>query len=65
MHNIDDYIADLERRGLIDPNCNGCKEFYTELRKGKELWQVFAPTHRAMESCRSGKYNHCTCDTCF
>lgn len=23
------------------------------------------PSHYAMSNCKSGKYHHCTCDTCF
>lgn len=25
----------------------------------------FGPYHNASKYCESGKYNHCTCDTCF
>lgn len=49
--------------GVIDPDCDICKrEFGTEVdpRPG-----AFAPAHEASSSCRSGRRNHCTCDTCF
>lgn len=65
MTNKEEYIKQLEDEGKLDPNCNGCKEFYNEIKNGKEYWEVFAPRHKASSMCRSGKYPHCTCDTCF
>lgn len=62
---VEDRIKELEKDGDLDPNCNGCKEFYEAIRNGKRYNDVFAPRHKAMESCKSGKYPHCTCDTCF
>lgn len=62
---IEKAIKDLEKEGKLDPNCKGCEEFYEQMRKGKQFWTIFAPRHKASESCRSGKRNHCTCDTCF
>lgn len=62
----DEHIKKLEEAGELDPNCKGCQEiFYPKLREGKELWEIFAPKHKPSISCRSGKYPHCTCDTCF
>lgn len=26
---------------------------------------TFYPAHKASDNCKSGKHNHCTCDTCF
>lgn len=31
----------------------------------KEAGSTFFPSHFASARCRSGSYNHCTCDTCF
>lgn len=61
-------IARLEAAGLLDPNCLTCqREFYPHYR---ERWTPggfgpFAPSHKALSSCRSGGYPHCTCDSCF
>lgn len=27
--------------------------------------ESFAPPHEASPNCKSGGYNHCSCDTCF
>lgn len=60
------YIKALEMKGLIDPTCKTCEdEFYPKLKEGTKLMDIFAPRHKASESCRSGKHPHCTCDTCF
>lgn len=59
-------IEELEAAGEIDPNCKSCQIYvYPSLREGKSLGDIFAPRHKASERCRSGKYAHCTCDTCF
>lgn len=63
---ISEYIDDLEKAGQLDPNCKMCKEiFYPEIKQGRKITDIFAPRHRVMETCKSGKYPHCTCDTCF
>ncbi len=63
---IFEYIKELESKGKIDPNCKMCKEvFYPRLETGAHFSDIFAPNHMAMTTCKSGKYNHCTCDTCF
>ena len=42
----------------FDPECDTCISL--RLREG-----AFYPPHYAMHNCRSGGWNHCTCDTCF
>lgn len=61
---IFERIARLEREGRLDPNCRGCAEHYRHYHAGKTE-PPFAPPHKASETCRSGKHNHCTCDSCF
>lgn len=39
----------------------GCQTCERELAAGN----TFFPPHVASDRCESGKYNHCTCDTCF
>jgi len=39
----------------------GCK--YCE--ECKEKGDTAMPPHYAKDRCKSGKYNHCTCDTCY
>ena len=39
-----------------------CKECDKECHHCAINW---LPQHRASMRCRSGGYNHCTCDTCF
>ena len=59
-------IARLEADGRLSPTCRMCQEvFYPAVRDGKPIWNVFAPPHKASPRCQSGKYPHCTCDTCF
>lgn len=61
---IDQRIARLEKLGMLDPECPTCqREFYPRYRAGKDA--PFAPPHRSSSNCQSGKYPHCTCDTCF
>jgi hypothetical protein len=61
-----EYALDLERRGLLDRDCRSCQAYLIpEIKKGKKITDIFAPMHKAMDRCRSGKYPHCTCDTCF
>lgn len=58
------FIARLEASGDLDPSCPSCQtHFYPRYRSGKR--DVFAPRHKASARCESGKYPHCTCDTCF
>lgn len=58
----EEKIKRLEEMGYLDPNCPGCKPSYDESCKDPP---AFGPSHKAMKRCRSGGYNHCTCDTCF
>ena len=53
-------IKRMERMGLLDPDCSGCREFYKH-----PTVSPFAPNHNASEGCESGKRPHCTCDACF
>jgi hypothetical protein len=52
----EEMIADWEKRGLLDPNCLGCREFYESTRMPND---VFAPRHN------SSHRPHCTCDFCW
>jgi hypothetical protein len=62
----EEYIKQMERDGELDPNCKTCVEvFYPKIKEGKRIGDVFAPRHKALRSCRSGRYPHCTCDSCF
>ena len=54
-------IADMEKKGDLDPECRGCREFYAAANP----LDVFYPRHKARSWCESGKKPHCTCDTCF
>jgi len=58
----DEQIKRLEASGDLDPECPGCRERYEN--PGLPI-DVFAPHHKASTRCRSGGYDHCTCDTCF
>jgi hypothetical protein len=59
----EEAIARLEKQGDLDPNCKTCQE---EMYSSPKMpWEVFCPHHKASPSCESGKYPHCTCDTCF
>jgi hypothetical protein len=61
-----EYMKELESQGKIDLTCKTCIEhFYPQLRLGKKFHEIFAPRHQALATCKSGKYNHCSCDTCF
>jgi hypothetical protein len=63
---IKDRIEVLEKTGSLDPNCKSCQEyFYPIARVGENIWNVFAPRHKASSRCQSGKRPHCTCDICF
>lgn len=53
-------IRRLEASGDLVSDCMGCSEFYAH-----PFIHPFAPAHRASAGCRSGRRNHCTCDTCF
>lgn len=53
-------IQRLVDSGYIVPGCKGCQEFFEH-----PTVDPFAPRHKASDSCESGKYPHCTCDTCF
>ncbi len=53
-------INRMEATGDLDPNCKGCKPYYEH-----PTVLPFAPSHKASNRCESGKYPHCTCDTCF
>lgn len=54
-------IQDWEARGLLNPSCPGCKEFYDSPRLPSD---VFAPRHKN-SGCDSGGRPHCTCPTCW
>lgn len=60
-------IAWLESQGELDPTCPGCTAAYTFYREqwepGRPSW--FGPPHKASPHCESGRYAHCSCDTCF
>jgi hypothetical protein len=60
-------IARWEACGDLDPNCDFCRrEFYDQPQPvGQRVELPFMPRHKAMPHCRSGKHDHCTCDTCF
>ena len=64
-----ELITKLEGDGELDPNCRMCKEifypYYENLKPDEFIVAPFAPRHKAMITCRSGKHPHCTCDTCF
>jgi hypothetical protein len=63
---VEARIKHLENLGEIDSNCKMCQEiFYPAIKAGKMISNVFAPRHKASPRCESGKYAHCTCDTCF
>lgn len=56
-------IERWESLGACDPACKFCVEHvYPALRENRE---PFCPPHKASDRCESGKYAHCTCDTCF
>jgi hypothetical protein len=67
MTTLDEQIARLEADGCLDPDCRMCqKVFYPYFREhGDTRDWPFAPRHKASPRCQSGKYPHCTCDTCF
>lgn len=54
-------IRRMEAGGDLDPNCAMCRNLFYSHPK----LDPFAPRHKAMPTCRSGKRPHCTCDTCF
>jgi len=61
-----EYILDLQSDGKFDINCSFCKNIiYPELIKGVKLYNIFAPGHKALITCKSGKNPHCTCDICY
>jgi hypothetical protein len=51
-------VAGADSKLILDGMCgiDGC----TYKTKGG-----FSPSHFALSTCRSGKHNHCTCDSCF
>lgn len=53
-------IARLEKLGMIAPDCAYCREAYSH-----PTLNAFMPQHTASPRCRSGKRNHCSCDSCF
>lgn len=63
---IEDRIKELESTGDFNPNCETCQvHFYPAVKSGDSITSVFAPRHKASDKCKSGKYNHCSCDICF
>jgi hypothetical protein len=57
----DETIARMERDGMLDPTCPGCRERY----EAANPLDVFAPRHKASANCESGKRAHCSCDRCW
>lgn len=53
-----EILGQPKRRIYFDEKCSFCVE---QENKGN----TFFPPHQASENCESGKYDHCTCDTCF
>jgi hypothetical protein len=53
-------IERLEKMGVIEPGCAGCREFYAH-----PTLSPFAPRHRPGTYCQSGRRPHCTCPTCW
>lgn len=49
-----------EKSGSYDPDCGACEKV-----RNHPTLSPFAPGHRSNSFCRSGKRNHCTCDSCF
>jgi hypothetical protein len=47
--------------GSYDPNCPTC----VREKRDHPTLDPFMPNHTASPRCRSGRRNHCTCDTCF
>ena len=59
-------VLKLEENGEFDRFCKTCQSiFLPQIKDGKEIYNIFAPRHKPSDRCRSGKYPHCTCDTCF
>jgi hypothetical protein len=59
-------IKRLEQEGFLDPNCPTCQdEFYPWYLEHDGGSGPFAPSHKPLSSCKSGKRPHCTCDSCF
>jgi hypothetical protein len=48
--------SETDRR-KYDPGCSTCED----VKKSNG----FGPSHDASPRCRSGFYEHCSCDTCF
>lgn len=59
----EEMILRWEKEGRLDPNCYSCRDYYYYNNLMPN--EVFAPSHKASDHCQSGKYNHCTCDSCF
>lgn len=55
-----DRLDRLQEMGRFDPNCSYCSELFNH-----PTLSPFMPSHTASVRCRSGRHNHCTCDTCF
>ena len=60
----EEQIARWEREGFLDPNCKGCAYIYRATDRMPADVQA-GPSHYVSPGCRSGRYPHCTCDTCF
>ena len=56
-------IAERESRGEMVPNCESCQELY-DWYLGKVMKAPLASNHKVSSNCKSGKQNHCMCDTC-
>lgn len=60
MDPIIEHYKELEKIGYMMPKgkCDYCD------RERKER-NLHFPSHKSSSRCKSGGYNHCTCDTCF
>lgn len=59
--NREQAIKRMEANGDLDPDCPMCRNLFYSHPK----LDPFAPRHKPLSSCRSGKRPHCTCDGCF
>jgi hypothetical protein len=60
---IDTRIRHLVGIGALEPGCPGCESSFEAVKAGKDL--PFMPHHKPSSRCESGRYPHCSCDTCF
>lgn len=55
------YKDQLSFAALLGHLGFGCRTCIVAEARGDK----YGPRHNASSRCRSGGYNHCTCDTCF